>query len=851
MARGDNAVFRQTSFGVGEVSPLLYGRSDFKGFQHAVRKCLNWIVSQQGALVNRPGTVYVAEAKDSSYKARLVPFVFSNTQAIVMEFGEGYIRFFRLGAQLVGPGTCTYNGVPSAIAAGQPIEIASPYLRTELFQLKFAQSGDVVTIAHPNHPPMDLSRLALDGTVWALKATPMRGPADMQRSIPFSVFIVNTPSIATTGVNAVKWSYAVTAVYDDGSESLPGWTDEMVIDRTAAVKPQIAFYVDLPHYKNPEYYNIYVGRGGTWGLLDTVDSIHPGQGLFFDTGLSPDFSQSPPSWPSPFRDAPGLWVRGAFYNVGDRISANGRTYEATVPGVAGNALPPSHTSGTEVDGTLDSYPAGATVAAGDSARFNGSVFFTTNGGTIPAADTAPVLYFWGNSITDTAGLVWQHISAGGFVAWKYVQDGVAPVEYPSVVTYFGQRKVFANTVANPTRFVGTRVGAYSDFNVQSTPLDDDSIDFSLAADRYEEIRSFINLRALLALTSEKDWAISGANGGKPTPSSIIAQPNNVRGASWLDPLVVGVSGLYVQALGNQIWELVFDFYTQSYLGKDVTVLAQHLLLAHTIVDWTYAPVPFSVVWAVRDDGTLLGFTYVREQETEAWHQHTTQGAFESICSIPETYNGQPETGVYVLVSRTRGDGSLHRYIERFSTRTLPRIDADTVDARHGVFLDAAVVSTGTLISGLGHLEGLPVMVLADAQVAGPFTVTGGQIDISSAFDTAPTVVIVGLPYVSDVELLDLAPEDAAIRQKLKNVYRVSLEVADTRGLSTGLTFNELQEPPSRNVSDAFGAPATFSGIENVRIGSTYDRNGRVVVRQQYPLPATLLAIGRECNVGGD
>jgi hypothetical protein len=155
-----------------------------------------------------------------------------------------------------------------------------------------------------------------------------------------------------------------------------------------------------------------------------------------------------------------------------------------------------------------------------------------------------------------------------------------------------------------------------------------------------------------------------------------------------------------------------------------------------------------------------------------------------------------------------------------------------------------------VISGLGHLEGLAVMALVDGKVAGPYTVIGGQIDLTTDFpDAAPTTVIVGLSYSSDAETLDLIPPNMEIRSNMKNVYRTSFEVADTRGLSVGPDLDHLSEWP-RDTQD-FDALPPFTGLDHLRVVSRWDHGGRLVFRNSDPLPAILLAIGRETSLGGD
>jgi len=133
----------QSNFNGGEISPLLFGRSDMDRYRASLGRCLNYVPIIQGGLTRRPGTRFVEETKTSSKKARLVPFEFSVTQAYIIEFGDLYIRFYKDNAQILD---------------GGPVEVVTTYTEAQLFQLKFAQSADILYVTHPDHPPRKISR---------------------------------------------------------------------------------------------------------------------------------------------------------------------------------------------------------------------------------------------------------------------------------------------------------------------------------------------------------------------------------------------------------------------------------------------------------------------------------------------------------------------------------------------------------------------------------------------------------------------------------------------------------------------------------------------------------------------
>ncbi len=143
----------------GELSPRIYGRLDLQKYGMGLRRLRNFIPTVQGALIRRPGTYFVKEVKDSSKQTRLVPFVYSEDQAFILEFGENYIRFYRNYGQVLD-GASAY-------------EVTTTYSEAEVQDLQFAQQADVLYIAHEAHPPAKLSRLA--NTNWTLEDIDLEG----------------------------------------------------------------------------------------------------------------------------------------------------------------------------------------------------------------------------------------------------------------------------------------------------------------------------------------------------------------------------------------------------------------------------------------------------------------------------------------------------------------------------------------------------------------------------------------------------------------------------------------------------------------------------------------------------
>ena len=141
-------------FQTGLVSPRLDGRTDLQKYFSSCSTLENFLVHPTGGVTRRPGTRHVAEVKTSSAKTRLIPFQFGVEDTYILEFGNNYIRFYRNNGQIV-------SGSPSAA-----YEISTSYTTAQLPALKFAQTGDVMYIVHPEHEISKLSRTA--HTSWTL-----------------------------------------------------------------------------------------------------------------------------------------------------------------------------------------------------------------------------------------------------------------------------------------------------------------------------------------------------------------------------------------------------------------------------------------------------------------------------------------------------------------------------------------------------------------------------------------------------------------------------------------------------------------------------------------------------------
>lgn len=255
--------------------------------------------------------------------------------------------------------------------------------------------------------------------------------------------------------------------------------------------------------------------------------------------------------------------------------------------------------------------------------------------------------------------------------------------YPSDVEFYSDRLFFARTSSQPQTIWASKIGNYVNFGKSVPGVDDDAITATLNARQVNAIADLVPLDKLIVLTTGGEWKTAAGQDDVLTPTTIAFKPQSYNGSSEVPALVIGNTALYVQNRGYVVRDIGYQFESDGYTGSDLTVFASHLTEGKPIVAWAYQQIPYSVVWAVREDGVLLALTYIKEQSVVAWTPMEIDGFVESVTTVPEG----AEDAVYVVVNR---EGV--RMIERLSSRLV-------TDIREGTFLDSFLSFDGRDTSG--------------------------------------------------------------------------------------------------------------------------------------------------------
>ena len=400
--------------------------------------------------------------------------------------------------------------------------------------------------------------------------------------------------------------------------------------------------------------------------------------------------------------------------------------------------------------------------------------------------------------------------------------------YPSTVCFYEQRLMWGRTNNNPNAVYASRSGDYENMDISRPLRDSDSFSFRLVAGRVNAVNQLVALDSLIAITSDSIFKITGGQDGYLGPTTFNSRRQNGRGGSRLSSLVVDSNAFYQTSVGNVIRVIGYEFETDSTQSNDITIFSPHLFRDFGLVAWAFAQEPRAVIYAVRDDGKALCFTWEKEQQVWGWTVFETDGLYKDVTVISE--NG--EDRAYWLVER---NGNL--LIERSAAATWDGVE-------DCCFLDSAVTyffeAPATVCRNLEHLEGLTVSALADGAVINGLVVTGGQVTL----DEAVSKVTVGLPYTTAIQTLPLAIDGGKgmTLAKRQTTGKVVLRLIESRGVRVGPSENRLETLRSRHNEAPGTLNPLLSGMYEVTMKPEISDGVRVWVQSDDPLPLTVTGI---------
>lgn len=409
-------------------------------------------------------------------------------------------------------------------------------------------------------------------------------------------------------------------------------------------------------------------------------------------------------------------------------------------------------------------------------------------------------------------------------SYQISQSPFEDINPSATPTFFKQRRCFAHEQT----FYMTQVGNYRNMNISRPVADDDAIIYALSSESSNAIMHLVPMvNDLLAFTKAGVWTISSGN--NPFALKFLQVNKQVStGSSEIAPVVINDTVLMIGADDKSVHDIGYTYEVDKYRGNDLSVMADHLFEGRAIVDRAFQQYPNRILWLAMSDGEMVGMTYMREHNVWGWHRHKTQGFVESVCCVREGgYDA-----LYLLVRR-QINGVWKRYIERLHDRAFSA-------AQEAFFVDCGLTYSGDavdVLSGLDHLEGCEVSILADGNVEYGKVVSAGSV----ALDAPSSLVHIGLPYFATIKTLDILAENQALYGALKTVTDATFGFHKTRGGWLGNSLEEMFEIPLRTDESGYDVLDLYSGKIKEPILAISNPDGRIFFQQRDPLPVTITA----------
>lgn len=670
------ANYLQNNFTAGEVSPRIDARADLTRYKNGVKILQNMVIFPQGGATSRTGTVHVTEVKDSSKQVDLLDFQFSTEQAYIIETGDLYMRFFRNNGQVLETAK-TITGITQDNPA-------------------------VVTSA--SHGFTTGQHVIISGVVGMTEVNGKR----------FTVGSTTTNTFELSGINSTSFgAYVSGGEVSRVYELTTPYTESQISDISKTQSADVMFIAHGSH--SPRELSRTSDTNWTINATDFVDGPYLPQNTTGTISLSGTSGTVTVTSTESIFSPTDTTGTGGTGSTDRTIRLQNRGSDKTITNIT--QASPAVVTSTNHD-----------LKDGDTVYISGVVGMTeVNGKTFEVANKEDNTF----ELKDTDSSSYTAYTSGGKINrieidWKwlkitgYTSGTVVTAEfqddqtvgttgpfdtfrlgawsdttgYPEEVTFFENRLIYARTKTQPDTLWASAVDDYNKFAPGTE--DDDSYEYTVVAEQVNAIQWLSPQKTLRIGTTGAEFSMSGGSTtAAVTPTNVRITRETSFGSKAVTPLLIENVTLFWQKAGRKLREFVYSFEVDNFVAPDITLINESISKSG-ITKMTYQAEPDSVVWAVREDGILIGMTYMRDQDVVGWHRHLLGGTdtkVKSVASIPIATQDQ----VWMVVSRTI-DGGTKQYIERLGDTF---IDKTVNDA---VFVDSSLSFNGitrsaTLIPG--------------------------------------------------------------------------------------------------------------------------------------------------------
>lgn len=729
----------QIAFNGGIISDELAHREDLPKVQTGVSICRNMIVRASGAIETRGGFKKMYELPDG--KQRLIPFVPSRDSSYVTSWGNLGLSFFKAGVMtLRSIRSATYKWTLSAdgtsnyylelAAGGDPGLLETQFVLEDGVEMA---AGTLGSLAASETAFGDSSGDALGYDTFYVRLSDSTDPDGKAAAYVQIPYLIATPYTSAqnkdidtaqsadvmyltnkiampyklTRVSDAEWTLALMDLEDGPWIGFEDGDEEIVMTPSAKTGSGVTVTCNetFPYpnsngtggiirfgYENPFDTSIieYGWATITAAPSSTTRTVTIEKDLGFEYLLNPEFTNDIGFWRD--ESTAGSDSTATHDSVTGTLQLNkGTTGEALVRQEV--SVPKFERMTFEivvdvVDTSLKVFIGttigGTDVLASQTITTPGTYSYTTEVNEPQITTVYVTIWTNGAPVSSTHNISKTSLMRKGLATphWR-IGTFSADNTYPSHIALFENALYLAGGSLNLSdTFWKSKIGDYEKFSFNTPPIDTDAVGVTLGSKQVNAIQHITPFGELVIGTTGQEWRVEpGPNSGTITATSISANAKSNTGSAAVAPVIIKNSLIFLGQNSDKIYSLSYSFDADGYRPMDLTRFAPHLFEGYTITEWAVQKSPNSILWCVRNDGVLLGLTYLEASETLdgqpiwAWHSHDTQGLIESVCVVPES----GEDVVYVSVNRKKTIGGF-KVTKRYLEKMMPSIsDADIYD----------------------------------------------------------------------------------------------------------------------------------------------------------------------------
>lgn len=693
----------QVSFSSGEISPLLWRRTNYERFQTGLRTCRGFLPMREGGFTRAPGTWYRGTTRNNA-PCRRIPFQFAKNDALELEFTDGIMRVWRYGALVM--------------AGASPYELVIPYAAADLENLDWVQSADVIYIADGAHPVQKLSRFALDN--WTIEDAALNTGPFRAQNLDHDQRIQCSEAYSTMKL----WEAGETGLTDQ--QTLRRWGENVYLfvsgDNAGDTPPTHTSGI----VRTDAVANSYWGFAYTIATEGNITVLSAGfdltqemEGSVFMVQVE-DYSNI------------ALWTGNTDISVGTYMRYDGNIYQLE-EGEKTGVNPPIHTEGTHL--VQKSPNVKWKFISDDTGIFRITNVLNTNAALAEVIKTIPI------PCVDSPSYRW---SQG---AWSEVFG------YPRSLRISGQRLFAARTPSEPRGLWHSVVGDYLDFE-PSTDADGSGAYVLDGSDTQNEINWLaVGRKGLyIGALGEIYRAFSNVAGQVIGPTTFDTSLEATDGTIKTRPIAPYGFPVYITKDGRRLQELRYSFAEDGSKPLEISAPSAHLGNGG-FAELAWQSAPLRHIWVRRDIGDLALCLYDPDEKVLGWAVVPLAGGVVESITVSPAADGARD--VLTIVVRRTIDGQTVRCVEEQAMTFGALTNSDPISTANHLFCASEFApDPATDVFAVPHLVGQQVYAWTDRGNMGPFTVpVGGEITLPIAVSHA----IIGLfDDTHEAETLDIS-----------------------------------------------------------------------------------------------